>query len=124
MTLSLGIIIMHVMQCMQASQEYHYRSKVVMPALRQLAVTIIMKSNEKNLKWLYVVPLYHFMAGLSSPYELVPLNKPILWKFWDQLESVRNKQQSRKFVMYTINLQVMCLCICFFMQLYGHSAKC
>ena len=72
------------------------RYDVVLPALRQLAVTIIMKSNDKNWQWLYVVPLYHFMIGLSSPYEPIPLDKEIKWKFWCELESVRKKQQSNR----------------------------
>ena len=76
--------------------DHYYRRKVVMPALRELAVTIIMKSHEKNWRWLYVVPLYHFMAGLSSPYELVPLDEEIKWNFWDELEGVRKKQQSKR----------------------------
>ena len=67
-----------------------------MPALKDLAVTIIMKSNEKNWQWLYVVPLYHFMAALSSPYHSFSLHGPINWKFWDELESVRKKQQSER----------------------------
>ena len=67
-----------------------------MPALRELAVTIIMKLNEKNWQWLYVVPLYHFVAGLSSPYEPIPLDKEIKWNFWDELEGVRKKQQSKR----------------------------
>ena len=73
-----------------------YRCKVVTPALRQLAVTIILKSNDKNWQWLYVVPLYHFMAGLSSPNEPIPLDRNITWKFWNELEGVRKKQQSNR----------------------------
>ena len=69
-----------------------------MNALKQLALTIIMKSNEKSLQWLFVVPLFHFMSGLSSPYQPFPLEREITWNFWYQLESVRSKQLKR-FVM-------------------------
>ena len=72
------------------------RRKDVAPALKQLAVTILMKSNDKNWQWLYVIPLYHFMAGLSSPYEPIPLDKEIKRRFWDELEDFRKKQLQSK----------------------------
>ena len=43
-----------------------------MPALKDLAIGIIVKSNGRNFQWLLVVPLFHFMAGLSFPYEPLP----------------------------------------------------
>ena len=66
-----------------------------MASLKHLAMTIILKSNEKNWQWLYVVPLYHFMAALSYPYSF-SLDQPINWRFWEELESVRKKQQSER----------------------------
>ena len=67
-----------------------------MASLKHLAMTIILKSNEKNWQWLYVVPLHHFMAALSSPYHSFSLDEPIKWRFWEELESVRKKQQSQR----------------------------
>ena len=65
-----------------------------MPALKNLALGIIKKSNGKNFQWLLFVPLYHFMAGLSTPYEALALDKEIQWQFWDELKNVRHVQQS------------------------------
>ena len=80
------------------------RNDVVTPAIKELAVSIIMKSNDKNWQWLYVVPLYHFIAGLSSPYEPIPLDREIKWLFWRELENdkiiIRKKQQPNRLFVF------------------------
>ena len=89
------------LQCL--NYDYNYRKDIVGSALKQLALTIIIKSNEKSWQWLFVVPLFHFMSGLSSPYQPFPLEREITWKFWFELEGVRNKQ-SKRFVLHYVPL--------------------
>ena len=85
-----------------------FRKNVVSRALKELAVSIILKSNDKNWQWLYVVPLYHFMLGLSSPYETIPLDKEIQWLFWHELEDdkiiIRKKQQPYRLLFFVIQV--------------------
>ena len=70
------------------------RHTVVKPALKNLALSILRKSSDKNWRWLQVVPLFHFLTGLNSPYKTVPSNPnhEIKWIFWAELESTRKKQ--------------------------------
>ena len=58
------------------------------------------------------------MAGISSPYEPISLDKEIMWRFWDELEGVKKKQQSKRLIYvvmhYVINI------ILLIMQIYVH----
>ena len=63
-----------------------------MPALKGLALTIL-KYSDTNWKWLETVPLYHFLGNQSVPFESVPIDKPIPWCFWPELENLRWKQK-------------------------------
>ena len=86
------------------------RLHIVKTALKEFAVTIILKSNEKSWQWLYVVPLFHFVAGLSSPYQSIPLDKEIQWNFWSELEGVRKKHLSKRYFLCQrlLNAQTLC----------------
>ena len=66
--------------------------EIVSTAFKKLALTILQKSNEKNWRWLQVVPLFHFVSGLNAPFKPIPLNEEIKWKFWKELEGPRKKQ--------------------------------
>ena len=66
--------------------------EVVAAALRKLALTILQKSNEKNWRWLQVVPLYHFVINLNTPFKQITLDAEFKWTFWKELESARKKQ--------------------------------
>ena len=70
---------------------YTFR-EVVAAAFKKLAVTILQKSNEKNWRWLQVVPLYHFVSHLNTPFKAIPLNPEIECNFWKEMESARKKQ--------------------------------
>lgn len=98
-----------------------------MPALKELAMTIV-KSNDKDWPWLFVVPLYHFMAGLSFPYEPIPLDKEMKWRFWDELEVVRKKQQSDRLLIFYYSYRELMLmhafCSLIIIQLYVHFDDC
>ena len=77
---------------------YYNRDHVVKPALKSLALTILQKSSDKNWRWLQVVPLFHFMAGLSCPFKAVPLNEKISWSFWIELLNARKKQSHERLI--------------------------
>lgn len=71
--------------------------KVVAAALKELAVTILQKSNERNWRWLQVLPLFHFVSGLNAPFKPIPLNEEIKCNFWKELESSRKKQTQARY---------------------------
>ena len=77
---------------------FYNRDHVVRPALKSLALTILQKSNDKNWRWLQVVPLHHFMSGLSCPFKAVPLNKKIKWNFWAELLIAKKKQSHERLI--------------------------
>ena len=66
--------------------------EAVAAALKKLAVTILQKSNERNWRWLQVLPLFHFVSHLNTPFKPIPLNAEIECNFWKELESSRKKQ--------------------------------
>ena len=66
--------------------------EIVAAALKKLAVTILQKSNERNWRWLQVLPLYHFVSRLNTPFKTISLNAEIECNFWKELESARKKQ--------------------------------
>ena len=69
-----------------------YRKSVAIAALKNLALLILYKSNCKNWRWIETVPLYHFLSNQSVPFETVPINNPITWGCWPELEKARKKQ--------------------------------
>lgn len=63
-----------------------------MCALKKLALLILQKSSDRNWKWLENLPLFHFLAKLSVPFQTVPIDKQISWVFWPELVNSRKKQ--------------------------------
>ena len=56
---------------------------------------LLKKSDQRNWRWLQVVPLFHFLTGLSVPYQTIPVkSEDIKWNFWIELETTRKKQHS------------------------------
>ena len=89
-----------------------FRNQTVNPALKGLALLLLKKSGQRNWRWLQVVPLFHFLTGLSVPYQTIPVkNEDIKWNFWIELELARKKQHSnsqrlceyKHFVIITMN---------------------
>lgn len=62
-------------------------------AIEWLCRNFIKLTHGKNIDWLQVLPLYHFLRGISQPFVPIEMNPEMQWTFWETITSNRRNFQ-------------------------------